>query len=103
MSTPGQRPWAPRSCCGPGSALTVAELSTRWAELGELSPILVIHSTSEAHWAQHADVLMADNGLVVARLFAPYAKQTEPAPGTVWPTAATFGATTYRPPSPESI
>jgi hypothetical protein len=84
VSAPGQQPWVPRSSCGPDSALTVAELRTRWAELGESSPILVVRS-SNAQWAQHADVLVGDGGLLVARLFAPYAKQSQPAPGTVWP------------------
>lgn len=100
MNAADQRGWKPRSCCGPESALTVAALRTHWAELGEYAPILVVRSATEAHWAQHADVLVAEGGLVVARLFAPYAKQSQPAPGTVWPQAA---AGTYRPPLPESI
>ena len=100
MSAADQRRWKPRPCCGAESALTVAELRTHWAELGEYAPILVVRSPNDAHWAQHADVLVAEGGLVVARLFAPYAKQSQPAPGTVWPRAAT---TTYRPPPPESI
>jgi len=64
--------------------LTVAELNPRWAELGS-SPILVAHSHCEAYWAQRADFLVAEGGLVVARLWAPWAKTSGPAPGTVWP------------------
>lgn len=98
MSASDQPHWTPQRCCGPKSALTVADLRTRWEELGEYSPILVVRSSTDAHWAQHADILVAKGGLIVARLFAPWAKQMEPAPGTVWPRSAT---TTYRP--PESI
>jgi hypothetical protein len=79
--------------------LTVAELRAHWEELGD-APILVARSFTDAHWVQHADVLVAEgSGLVVARLFAPWAKQMEPAPGTVWPRAA---MNTYRPP-PEPV
>jgi hypothetical protein len=78
--------------------LTVLELRALWAELGESAPILVVRDAAEARWVQHADVLMAESGLLVARLFAPYAKQAQPAPGTVWPqTTTTSGGTTGSP------
>jgi len=86
MSTPDPRRWAPRRCSGPTSALTVGELSAQWPDIGERSPILVMHDASVARWVEHADVFVAeDSGLVVARLWAPYAKLAEPPPGTVWP------------------
>lgn len=101
LMTTYRRPFKPRPCCGPTSALTVADLHSRWEELGAIShaPILVVRNSSEADWAQDADVYAAEGGLLVARLFAPWAKQMEPAPGTVWPRAAT---TSYRPP-PEPV
>ena len=99
MSTSDQPRWIPRRLCGPETALTVADVRTRWEELGEYTPILVVRSSSDAHWAQHADIFVAAGGLIVARLFAPWAKQSQPAPGTVWPRAAT---PTDRPP-PESV
>jgi hypothetical protein len=73
-----------RSCCNHDTALTVGELRARWAELDDRSPVLVAHNGSQADWAQHADVILAESGLVVARLLAPFAKQGQPAPGTVW-------------------
>ena len=84
MNAPDQRRWVPRFGVGPTSALTVADLSAEWAELGR-SPILVMRSPSVADWALRSDFLVAEGGLVVARLWAPFAKQSEPAPGTLWP------------------
>ena len=85
MNAPDPRRWSvQRFGVGPESALTVAELNPEWAELGR-SPILVMHTPSVAYWAQRADILVADGGRAVARLWAPWAKTSEPAPGTVWP------------------
>jgi len=84
VNAPDPRLWVQRFGIGPTTALTVAELSAQWAELGR-SPILVMRSHCEADWAQRADFLVAERGLVVARLWAPLAKTSEPAPGTTWP------------------
>jgi hypothetical protein len=100
MSAADEQRWRPRPSCGPESALTVAGLRTHWAELGEYAPILVVRGPTDAHWAQHADVLVAEGGLIVARLFAPYAKQSQPAPGVVWPRAAATDAPICPPPEP---
>jgi len=79
-----------RSGCNQDTALTVGDLRICWASLDDRSPILVAHLASQADWAQRADVIAAEGGLVVARLFAPWAKQAQPAPGTVWAPATTI-------------
>ena len=72
------------SCCGPDSALTVGEVRTCWAGLDDAAPVLVAHNDCQANWIQRADILATPAGLVVARLWAPFAKQPWPAPGTRW-------------------
>ncbi len=72
------------ACCNQDTALTVGELRAAWAEVDDATPILVARDGYQADWAQRADVIAAEDGLAVARLFAPWAKQGRPAPGTVW-------------------
>ncbi len=80
------------SCCNPGTALTVGELRAAWTGVDDATPILVARNGRQADWAQAADVIAAEDGLVVARLFAPWAKQGRPAPGTVWAPATPINA-----------
>jgi len=80
-----------RSCCGPDTALTVGALRGCWADLDEGTPVLVAHNGSQANWVQHANILTTPGGLVVARLYAPFAKQAQPAPGTRWSPATVIG------------
>jgi hypothetical protein len=72
----------PAAVGGPG----VAALRTQCAELGESAPILVVRNASDAHWAQHADVLVAESGLLVASCSHRTPSSSQPAPGTVWST-----------------
>lgn len=88
--------WKPQPICGPASALTMHDLRTRWDKLPGHVPILAARHPCSADWAQHADLIVAKDGFLVARLFAPPAKQSQPAPGTVWSPAATIG----QPPAP---
>ena len=81
------------SCCGPGTALTVGALRGCWADLDDGASILVAHNGSQANWVQRVDVLATPAGLLVARLYAPYAKQAQPAPGTRWSPATVIGNT----------
>jgi hypothetical protein len=82
-----------RSCCNPDTALTVGDLRGCWAEVDDKSPILVACNGFQADWAQRADVIAAGGGLVVARLFAPWAKQVQLAPGTARAPATTISET----------
>src|SRR5947207_15717771 len=79
-----------RSCCHLDTALTVGALRAAWANSDDASPVLVSKSPFVADWAQYADVIVTDGGVLVARLIAPFAKQPQPAPGTVWAPASTI-------------
>jgi hypothetical protein len=69
--------------CNQNSALTWGALKRLWAGLPDDAAVLVAQSPEVADWAQAADALDTDTGLV-ARLHAPPAKLGWPAPGTIW-------------------
>ncbi len=80
-----------RRCCNPGTALTLGQLRRAWQGLPDDSRVLVSRSPFEADWAQGADAIRAGDGLTVLRLLAPWARQAQPAPGTVYAPATPVG------------